>query len=410
VSSNGNTLTLAEHEEIYASIQAYYLAKSVPQTNPRAIITGGQPGSGKSRITSDAAAEFSEQGGFVIVDADKLRRFHPGYSKLLREDDTNAADLTHPDASGWARKLRRAGQEGRRNLIIDQTSKDPVVLIALANQLHTDGYIVELRVIAVSSLISEQRIYARYEQQKLTDGYGRFATKESHDLAYTELPNSVEAAELNKSVDTIKLYDKDHRLIYANEIKRGDWARTPEAKDALVQERNRPLSIDERNEYINGCEKLIILLREREARDDAVPYINNLILQARQLHYSDNITTHINKPMKQRLLVMNGQRLLQKEKEGQWVVEKVDKAGTIKPGVYNIYLAAQADKANTYDGVVMHSDKDYVYQRVDKGYIKHDRSSFDKTPGNGSAVSIKYKGNTAIISDSYIKQGRGLSR
>lgn len=114
--------------------------------------------------------------------------------------------------------------------------------------------------------------------------------------------------------------------------------------------------------------------------------------------------------MKQRLLVMNGQRLLQNENEGQWVVEKVDKAGTIKPGVYNIHLAAQADKANTYDGVVMHSDKDYVYQRVGKGYIKHDRSSFDKTPGNGSDVSIKYNGNTAIISASSIKQGRGLSR
>lgn len=410
MASEGNTLPLEAHEEIYASIQAYYLAKSAPQTNPRAIITGGQPGSGKSRITSDAAVEFSTQGGFVLVDADKLRRFHPNYSNLLREDDTNAADLTHPDASGWARKLRRAGQEGRRNLIIDQTSKDPVVLNALANQLRSDGYTVELRVIAVSSLISEQRIHARYEQQKLTDGYGRFATKDSHDLAYTELPNSVESAELNKSVDSIKLYDKDHQLIYSNKVINGHWTRTPEAKDVLVQERERPLSNEERNEYIRGYEKLIILLKKRGASGDAVSYINNLLIQARQLQDSDNNTTQNNKPMKQRLLVMNGQRLLQKENEGQWEIEKVDKAGAIKPGIYNIHLATQADKANTYDGVVLHSDKDYVYQKVGKNYIKHDRKSFDKIPVNGSMFSIKYNGDTAIISASSIKQSRGLSR
>jgi hypothetical protein len=34
-------------------------------------------------------------------------------------------------------------------------------------------------------------------------------------------------------------------------------------------------------------------------------------------------------PMKQRLLVMNGQRLVQIEKEGQWATDKVDKAGPV---------------------------------------------------------------------------------
>ena len=49
----------------------------------------------------------------------------------------------------------------------------------------------------------------------------------------------------------------------------------------------------------------------------------------------------------QRLLVMNGQRLLQSEQGGQWNTDKVEKAGTIKPGIYNIHLSAQADKAKT---------------------------------------------------------------
>ena len=36
--------------------------------------------------------------------------------------------------------------------------------------------------------------------------------------------------------------------------------------------------------------------------------------------------------MKERLLVMNGQRIVQAEKDGAWTNQKVDKAGALKPG------------------------------------------------------------------------------
>ena len=41
--------------------------------------------------------------------------------------------------------------------------------------------------------------------------------------------------------------------------------------------------------------------------------------------------------MKQRLLVMNGQKLVQSEQGGQWVTSKVEKAGAIKPGLYCVF-------------------------------------------------------------------------
>lgn len=48
--------------------------------------------------------------------------------------------------------------------------------------------------------------------------------------------------------------------------------------------------------------------------------------------------------MKERLLVMNGQRIVQAEKDGAWTNQKVDKAGALKPGIYNLYTAQAADK------------------------------------------------------------------
>ncbi|MEO6320083.1 MAG: KfrB domain-containing protein [Polaromonas sp.] len=113
--------------------------------------------------------------------------------------------------------------------------------------------------------------------------------------------------------------------------------------------------------------------------------------------------------MKQRLLVMNGQRLVQSEQGGQWKTDKVEKAGALKPGVYNIHLSSQADKAKTQDGVIVYADRDHVYQQVGKNFVKHDRVDFEKVPEIGSPSSIRYDGDKALVSASSIKLGRGLS-
>lgn len=114
--------------------------------------------------------------------------------------------------------------------------------------------------------------------------------------------------------------------------------------------------------------------------------------------------------MKQRLLVMNGQRLVQSEQEGHWNTVKVEKAGAIKPGIYNIHSSTQADKTKAHDGVIVHTDKEHVYQQVGKNnFVKHDRSNFDKVPEVGSNSSVKYDGGKAIVSPSSIKLGRGIS-
>ncbi|WP_232422343.1 KfrB domain-containing protein [Methylosarcina fibrata] len=55
-----------------------------------------------------------------------------------------------------------------------------------------------------------------------------------------------------------------------------------------------------------------------------------------------------------------GQRTLQNEQDGAWTNQKVDKAGALKPGIYNLYLAEQADKTKRYDGVIVHVDSNHI--------------------------------------------------
>ena len=95
--------------------------------------------------------------------------------------------------------------------------------------------------------------------------------------------------------------------------------------------------------------------------------------------------------MKQRIVVMNGQRLLQTHEKGQWNVTNVEKAGVnFEPGVYNLYLAEAADKAEPHAGLILHTDKEYVYQQQGEDVLRHDRSDFGIVPEHGTFRSITY--------------------
>lgn len=144
-----------------------------------------------------------------MVDVDRLRTLHPDHAGLMDENDRNAANFTHDDASEWAKRLASDAVANRYNIIIDQTSKSPDSLIARITQLHEAGYHVELRVMAVNPEVSEQRIYTRYEREKSISGAGRFTPKAVHDDAYVGVAQSVAAVERERPVDKISIYDKN---------------------------------------------------------------------------------------------------------------------------------------------------------------------------------------------------------
>ena len=97
--------------------------------------------------------------------------------------------------------------------------------------------------------------------------------------------------------------------------------------------------------------------------------------------------------MKQRLLVMNGQKLAQNEMEdGTWKTEKISKAQGIKAGIYHISNAVNADLVGDNIGEVIHHDKKrgLLYQKNDSQFIKHETSNLDKIPEIGIFINITY--------------------
>ncbi|MFH0785240.1 MAG: KfrB domain-containing protein [Pseudomonadota bacterium] len=95
--------------------------------------------------------------------------------------------------------------------------------------------------------------------------------------------------------------------------------------------------------------------------------------------------------MKLRLIVMNGQRIVEAEENDGWKIQEVGKAGKLKPGIYNLYSSQQVDKSKRHDGMIVHSADGHIYQRVGGIIFMHSLADFYGTlPEIGTNKSIVY--------------------
>ncbi len=106
-------------------------------------------------------------------------------------------------------------------------------------------------------------------------------------------------------------------------------------------------------------------------------------------------------PEKKRLIVMNGQKILQTLANDEWetagTIKKAEEG--IKPGIYNIYLAKVASANTQYQGKILHIDKENAifYQQIKKDYIVHQLNNVDGKPVAGKDAAITYDGEKATL-------------
>ncbi|MGD5182352.1 zeta toxin family protein, partial [Xanthomonas citri pv. citri] len=129
------------------------LNDSTSHEKPRAVILGGQPGSGKGRLVTTAMLEMSSD--VVLVDPDELRKYHPDLLHFQQTHPLTWSSDTHADASAWSDKLLDATIDGKKNLIFDSTLSNGEWSSQLIKDLKSKGYAVEVRVVASPRLESE---------------------------------------------------------------------------------------------------------------------------------------------------------------------------------------------------------------------------------------------------------------
>ena len=136
MSSEKDVLSAEEHARIFREriLEESAFSTATSQDRPRVIILAGQPGAGKGGLARSAELEL--RGDAVTVDPDALRDFHPKVESFRNAHPYTWADDTHPDASTWAKELRGAAVEGRKNLILDTTLADGDKAVAMVKELQ----------------------------------------------------------------------------------------------------------------------------------------------------------------------------------------------------------------------------------------------------------------------------------
>lgn len=393
-------LSEAQHQAIFDQhIKPLVFQRAEWQGVPTAVIFGGQPGAGKSAAVEQASAEFAKKGGAVRIIGDELRAFHPKFAELMAKDDQTAAFYTDRDSGRWIEKAIDHARKAQVNIVIEGTMRDPRKVADTMKGLLEAGYKVDARALAVNERLSWQGVLQRYESQQLDRGAGRMTTKEAHSAAYSGMLETLARIETEKLADHVKVYQRGGVLIYANEATEGRWSFPPEARQLVEAERSRPFTTEERADYAKGFDKLAELVSrpERRASPRQIEEIAILQQAAHQQLSLPPVET------RERLVISNGSRRIERNHgDAEWVANKVEAAGNLKPGVYNLYEAKAADKTvkASYSGPIVHVSRESVYQQTaTSNLVRHARHNFEAVPEVGRSVDIAYKAGRAIQLD-----------
>ena len=143
-----------DHERVFQRLLNKMLEQSDPNGQPRIVILGGQPGSGKSKLTDIAGKTVFENHSVAVINGDDYRTFHPRAEEIFKNHDRQFAELTDPDVRVWTPRLLGAAIQGRRNIIFEATMRNREPLMSSIDHFKEAGYTIDVMVMAVNEKIS----------------------------------------------------------------------------------------------------------------------------------------------------------------------------------------------------------------------------------------------------------------
>lgn len=246
-------LSEAENDRIFReAITPELLTGPVPQSRPTAVFLVGQPGAGKTRVGAQIGAVLDRAGGFVEVDTDLYKPYHPAYDDLMRRDGgRDMARHTRADGRAWMARVQDHVREHKLNALIHDTVQDPEAFAESLRAYRAAGHRVEVVVMGVPQALSRQGVLDRYHQQVSDRGAGRLTVAANAEASYRGILGGARLVDEHRLADTVAVYrrgEADPR--YRNHLTAPrEWAESPHLQRAIETERTRPLSPDEAREF-----------------------------------------------------------------------------------------------------------------------------------------------------------------
>jgi hypothetical protein len=254
-------LTSIYKEEIYPR----FLEGLPSASNPCFVIICAQPGAGKSAISKRIRSKFAQAFARAAhIDPDLLREYHARLPEIKQEDPVRMGDHTHEDASIWKGYLLNDARDASNNVVteISLTSADNTK--REIEKYRNAGYSIQLHAVAVHEDISRLGIFNRFEKEaQRPNGTPRFVRMAYHDAAYHALPRNVDDLERNFGLNLVTVNARGGDVVY----KRIEQAGEPGAMKAILLERNRSWSAEDRTTHLSDWQKVIEKVKARPSRN-----------------------------------------------------------------------------------------------------------------------------------------------
>lgn len=234
------------------------MATQVPQAQPTVVFLIGQPGAGKSRVGQLLATTLNERGGFVDVDSDLYKPYHPEYRNLLAQDDKLMAAYTRADGRRWMAQAHEHVRDHRLNAVIQETAQNPQAVAQTMRAYREAGFRVEALAMGVSEAMSNQGIINRYHEQVKERGAGRLTVQANADESYRGIVGLAKLVDDQRLVDQASVFRRgEGQARYRNELdEHGGWREPPGFAGAIEAERARTWSKSETQDFMRTQRKL----------------------------------------------------------------------------------------------------------------------------------------------------------
>lgn len=156
--------------------------KTGNQKHPMAFIIAGQPGSGKTRMSSMIIEEY---GGNIIQSmSDNFRGFHPRFRQLLKKYGQYCACFSIEQGKYLSDLTMKKAAEGRYHILQEGSLENVAHTLDYISYLKDMGYEICVLLRACPKKESWKAIHQLFLQQRLkAPGLSRLITKDHHDKA-----------------------------------------------------------------------------------------------------------------------------------------------------------------------------------------------------------------------------------
>lgn len=228
------------------------LRRTHRQEHPLAVLLAGQPGAGKTELSTMLLSQM--KGDAAVINGDDYRRYHPNYRKLYAAYGSDSVTMTSAFSSAVTEGLIGQLSDAGRNLVIEGTGRTVEVPQSTAGLLTGKGYRVEIAVIAARPEVSLASTLLRFYQMNEGGTIPRSTALEAHDGIVRVLPENLDVLRTLSCISRVRIWDRELTLLYDS----SDRQELPSA--VLRRFWNRPWTAEE----LSGVRNDLATLRQKE--------------------------------------------------------------------------------------------------------------------------------------------------